>query len=124
MAFGAEKRSKEFFHDVFIHAGAVVDNVKFNEIPFLFGGYQPDLPFFVHIFIKQAGIDGIGHKVQQNLMNGIGVHLDFIDGMIKFRDDFNVVLPGLILHQAANVFCDLIGIANFILGLSFFGIGK
>ena len=52
MSFGAEKRSKQLFQNLFIHAGAVVADLKFYDITRFLGCFKPDLQGYIRVFIK------------------------------------------------------------------------
>ena len=103
MSFGAEKRSKQLFQNLFIHAGAVVADLKFYDITRFLGCFKPDLPGFIRVFIKQAGIHRIGCQIQQNFMNDAAIHDHFTDGIVGFNYDFNSILAGFSFNQLVNV---------------------
>jgi hypothetical protein len=109
MAFRTEKRSKKLFSDLRRHAGTVVRHLKSDALIILQRCFQGNAPFFGGVLIKEAGIDGVGHQVQQRLVNGARIHDHPVDGPIEILYNLDIVFQGPFVNEIAYIVGNFVG---------------
>ena len=77
---------------------------------------------FVRVGIIPAGIDGVGHQIEQAAMQAAMVEQYIADFGRQLRFKGDVIFPGNGFHQFHNLLNDVIWTAGRHLGLAFFGV--
>ena len=79
-AFCAEKGRKKFCLDTVGHTGTIVRNFKADNCFSFESGQDADFMFFIDIVVEGTRINGVGHQIEQALVDRVRIHADFADG--------------------------------------------
>ena len=123
-ALCAEKGRKEFCLDAVGHTGTIVRNFKPDGCFSFERRQDADFMLFIDIVVESTCINGVGHQIEQALMDRIRIHADFADGRREVFDDTNTMGACHLHYEFADVIGDIVWETVLVLGFSFFGIGQ
>lgn len=90
MTFGAEKRGEKPGQHLLAHSHTIIRYADPETLAIFEFALDRDLPSFTRIFIKQAGINGIGNQIGQTLVDGMRVHDHRVNGTVQFCHQFDL----------------------------------